>query len=86
MYVNLCRDPNNLKRTSTHMSWFPDGPKKLAVAYCNIEFQGSSPDTCMDSYIWDVGKIHILNKTSFSSFNLIQCHNLQNMSQKIDNK
>ena len=52
------------------MSWFPDGPKKLAVAYCNLEFQGSSPDTSMDSYIWDVGEIHILNRALFSSFHL----------------
>lgn len=52
----ICRDPNELKRTATHISWFPDGPRKLAVAYCNLEFQGSSPDTSNDSYIWDVGK------------------------------
>ena len=50
------RDPNEIKRTSTHISWFPDGPRKLAVAYCNLEFQGSTPDTSMESYIWDVGK------------------------------
>ena len=50
------RDPNEIKRTATHISWFPDGPRKLAVAYCNLEFQGSSADTSMDSYIWDVGK------------------------------
>ena len=55
------------------MSWFPDGPKKLAVAYCNLEFQGSSPDTSMDSYIWDVGEIHILNRALFSSFHLTHC-------------
>lgn len=57
-YVLLlsCRDPNEIKRTATHISWYPDGPRKLAVAYCNLEFQGSSPDTSMDSYIWDVGR------------------------------
>ncbi|XP_050391535.1 dynein intermediate chain 3, ciliary [Patella vulgata] len=52
--INVFRDPNSIKRTATHISWFPDGPRKLAVAYCNLEFQGSSPDTSMDSYIWDV--------------------------------
>ncbi|WAQ97162.1 DYI3-like protein [Mya arenaria] len=52
--INVFRDPNEMKRTATHISWFPDGPRKLAVAYCNLEFQGSSPDTSMDSYIWDV--------------------------------
>lgn len=51
----LDRDPNEIKRTATHISWFPDGPRKLAVAYCTLEFQGSSSDTSMDSYIWDVG-------------------------------
>lgn len=52
--INVFRDPNEIKRTSTHISWFPDGPRKLAVAYCNLEFQGSTPDTSMESYIWDV--------------------------------
>jgi len=52
--INVFRDPNEIKRTATNISWYPDGPRKLAVAYCNLEFQGSTPDTCMDSYIWDV--------------------------------
>lgn len=52
--INVFRDPNDVKRTATHISWFPDGPRKLAVAYCNLEFQSSSADTSMDSYIWDV--------------------------------
>ena len=50
------RDPNEAKRTASHISWFPDGPRKLAIAYCNMDFQGSAPDTSMDSYIWDIGK------------------------------
>jgi len=49
------RDPNELKRTATSLSWYPDGGKKLAVAYSNLEFQRSSPDTSFDSYIWDIG-------------------------------
>lgn len=52
--INVFRDPNDVKRTATHISWYPDGPRKLAVAYCNLDFQGSSTDTSMDSYIWDV--------------------------------
>ncbi|KAK2150722.1 hypothetical protein LSH36_393g00019 [Paralvinella palmiformis] len=52
--INVYRDPNELKRTATHISWFPDGPRKLAIAYCNLDFQGSSPDTSMESYIWDI--------------------------------
>ena len=50
------RDPNEYKRTATHISWFPDGPRKLAIAYCNLEFQRSPTDICNDSYIWDVGR------------------------------
>lgn len=50
------RDPNEIKRTAAHISWFPDGPKKLAIAYCNLDFQGSAPDSNMESYIWDVGE------------------------------
>ena len=50
------RDPHELKRTATHISWFPDGAKKLAVAYCVLEFQMSCPDTSFDSFIWDIGK------------------------------
>ncbi|XP_067928914.1 dynein intermediate chain 3, ciliary-like [Watersipora subatra] len=52
--INVFRDPNEYKRTATHISWFPDGPRKLAIAYCNLEFQMSPTDICNDSYIWDV--------------------------------
>ena len=58
MYVD--RDPNEYKRTATHISWFPDGPRKLAIAYCNLEFQRSPTDICNDSYIWDVGRCKII--------------------------
>ncbi|XP_033127579.1 dynein intermediate chain 3, ciliary-like [Anneissia japonica] len=52
--INVFRDPNEVKRTATHLSWYPDGAKKLAVAYSNLEFQRSSSDTSFDSYIWDI--------------------------------
>ncbi|XP_002735265.1 dynein intermediate chain 3, ciliary-like [Saccoglossus kowalevskii] len=52
--INVFRDPNEVKRTATNLSWYPDGARKLAVAYSNLEFQRSSPDTSMDSYIWDI--------------------------------
>ena len=45
-----------MKRTATSISWYPDGAKKLAVAYSMLEFQKHSPETCLDSYIWDIGK------------------------------
>ncbi|PIK43294.1 putative dynein intermediate chain 3, ciliary [Apostichopus japonicus] len=52
--INVFRDPNEIKRTATHLSWYPDGAKKLAVAYSNLEFQRSPADISLDSYIWDI--------------------------------
>ncbi|EDO40075.1 predicted protein [Nematostella vectensis] len=51
--INVFRDENNIKRTATSISWYPDGTQKLAVAYSVLEFQKST-DICMDSYIWDI--------------------------------
>ncbi|NXH22033.1 DNAI2 protein, partial [Bucco capensis] len=48
------RDPNIKKRTATHLSWHPEASKKLAVAYCNLEFQQNKKDMSFDSYIWDL--------------------------------
>ncbi|NXA35867.1 DNAI2 protein, partial [Eudromia elegans] len=48
------RDPNITKRTATHLSWHPDGCKKLAVAYSSLEFQQNMKDMSFDSYIWDL--------------------------------
>nr|XP_023960407.1 dynein axonemal intermediate chain 2 isoform X2 [Chrysemys picta bellii] len=52
--INVFRDPNVIKRTATHLSWHPDGSKKLAVAYSSLEFQRSSKDMSYESYIWDL--------------------------------
>lgn len=52
--INVFRDPNQNKRTANHISWYIDGPKKIAASYCNLEFQKSRLDTSVDSYIWDV--------------------------------
>ncbi|XP_060914827.1 dynein axonemal intermediate chain 2 [Labrus mixtus] len=52
--INVFRDPNELKRTVTGLSWHPDGGRKLAAAYSCLEFQKSSRDLSVDSYIWDV--------------------------------
>jgi dynein intermediate chain 2 len=38
------------------MSWYPDGGRKLAVAYSILEFQKSPAGVCLDSYIWDLEK------------------------------
>ncbi|KAM4662025.1 dynein axonemal intermediate chain 2 [Discoglossus pictus] len=52
--INVFRDPNEIKRTATSLSWHPDGSKKLAVAYSSLEFQRAPKDMSYDSYIWDI--------------------------------
>ncbi|CAG5886811.1 unnamed protein product [Menidia menidia] len=52
--INVFRDPNEVKRTVTCLSWHPDGGKKLAAAYSCLEFQKTSKEMSLDSYIWDV--------------------------------
>ncbi|KAF4084935.1 hypothetical protein AMELA_G00111730 [Ameiurus melas] len=52
--INVFRDPNEVKRTATSLSWHPDGGRKLAVAYSCLEFQKFSKNMCYDSYIWDI--------------------------------
>ena len=51
-----CRDPNDIKRSVSFMSWHPDGPRKLAAAYSVLEFQKAPMGISFDSYIWDVGE------------------------------
>lgn len=71
--INVFRDPNVNKRTANHISWYIDGPKKIAASYCNLEFQKSRLDTSVDSYIWDVGTYHFrVMRYSFHSFNKFQ--------------
>ncbi|XP_044028014.1 dynein axonemal intermediate chain 2 isoform X1 [Siniperca chuatsi] len=52
--INVFRDPNEVKRTVTGLSWHPDGGRKLAAAYSCLEFQKCSKDMSLDSYIWDI--------------------------------
>uniref|UniRef100_UPI003AAB5D2A dynein axonemal intermediate chain 2-like n=1 Tax=Centroberyx gerrardi TaxID=166262 RepID=UPI003AAB5D2A len=51
--INVFRDPNEVKRTATGLSWHPDGSRKLAVAYSCLEFQKATEEMSFDSYIWD---------------------------------
>jgi len=64
---HLCRDPNEVKRSVAHISWFPDGPKKLAVAYSRLEFQSvaAALTSNTESYIWDIGKKRRIHSFSF---------------------
>ncbi|XP_060948510.1 dynein axonemal intermediate chain 2-like [Limanda limanda] len=52
--INVFRDPNEVKRTVTALSWHPDCGSKLAAAYSCLEFQKTSKDMSLDSYIWDI--------------------------------
>uniref|UniRef100_A0A8C9SCC7 Dynein axonemal intermediate chain 2 n=1 Tax=Scleropages formosus TaxID=113540 RepID=A0A8C9SCC7_SCLFO len=52
--INVFRDPNEVKRTASSLSWHPDGNHKLAVAYSCLEFQRAPKDMSFDSYIWDI--------------------------------
>ncbi|KAJ0005286.1 hypothetical protein NQD34_011500 [Periophthalmus magnuspinnatus] len=52
--INIFRDPNEVRRTVTCLSWHPDGGKKLAGAYSCLHFQTSQSNMCEDSYIWDI--------------------------------
>ena len=54
--ISIFRDPSELKRTVTHISWYPDGAHRLAAAYSSLEFQKSSNQMSLESYIWELGK------------------------------
>eukprot|EP00128_Syssomonas_multiformis_P018454 Colp12_sorted_trinity150504_noHs@34982 len=52
--INVFRDPSQIKRTATHLSWYPDDASRLAVAYSILEFQKMPAGMSADSYIWDI--------------------------------
>ncbi|XP_005412284.1 PREDICTED: dynein intermediate chain 2, axonemal isoform X1 [Chinchilla lanigera] len=52
--INVFRDPQEIKRTATHLSWHPDGNRKLAVAYSCLDFQRAPVGMSHESYIWDL--------------------------------
>ena len=53
--LSVFKDPNTVKRTVSNISWYPDGGKKLAVAFAIMQFQDWRMDKMSNlSYIWDV--------------------------------
>lgn len=66
MCCQYFRDPCELKRTATSLSWYPESTRKLAVAYSILEFQKFAGETSMDSYIWDIGKDWFIKSIFFS--------------------
>mmetsp|Transcript_27229 Transcript_27229/g.69188 ORF Transcript_27229/g.69188 Transcript_27229/m.69188 type:complete len:565 (-) Transcript_27229:474-2168(-) len=53
--LSVFKDPEMIKRTVTNISWYPDGGKKLAVAFSIMQFQDYRMEQMsLNSYIWDV--------------------------------
>ncbi|GBG59136.1 hypothetical protein CBR_g32153 [Chara braunii] len=53
--LTVFRDPDPVvKRSASYISWYPDGARKLAVAYSILQFQRMPEDMSVNSYIWDV--------------------------------
>ena len=49
-----------MKRTVSHISWYPDGGRKLAVAFAIMQFQDWRMDKMSQkSYIWDVNNPNV---------------------------
>jgi dynein intermediate chain 2 len=48
------RDSSNQKRCINKISWHPDGPNKLAGAYCVMRFQQAANVISTKSYVWDL--------------------------------
>ncbi|KAH6583073.1 hypothetical protein BASA61_008197 [Batrachochytrium salamandrivorans] len=54
--VNVYRDPNEIKRSASYLSWYPEDGHKIAVAYSVLDFQKMPANMSLDSYIWDIEK------------------------------
>ena len=53
--LSVFKDPSEVKRTVSNISWYPDGGKKLAVAFAIMQFQDARMEQAQEfSYIWDV--------------------------------
>jgi len=52
--VAVFRDPNETRRAVNSLSWHPEGPHKLAVSHCIMQFQKMPANMPVSSYIWDL--------------------------------
>jgi len=53
--LSVFKDPEEVKRTVSNISWYPDGGKKLAVSFAIMQFQDRRTSIAgPNSYIWDV--------------------------------
>jgi len=68
----LYRDPNEVKRAVSHISWYPDGAHRLAAAYSSLGFQKGSLTVPLESYIWELGESLLINIPLLSHSNHVQ--------------
>ncbi|GAQ88949.1 Cytoplasmic dynein intermediate chain [Klebsormidium nitens] len=53
--LTVFREPTQrIRRAASYISWYPDGARKLAVAYSILQFQQMPEDMPTSSYIWDI--------------------------------
>jgi len=53
--LSVFKDPNQIKRTVSTISFHPDGGRKIAVAFCLLQFQDERAESASNlSYIWNV--------------------------------
>jgi dynein axonemal intermediate chain 2 len=52
--IAVFRDPSAEARTVAWVSWHPEGPTKVAVAYSSLEFQKATDSMSLKSHIWDI--------------------------------
>ena len=86
--VHVFRDPTptHYKRPISSISWCPDGGSKIAIAYCNLEFQATHPDATKESYIFKVGKniYATLNILNSSTLNKVDYYRNINKNEKME--
>lgn len=51
--LTVLTDPSPIKRGAVSLSWHQDC-RKLAVAYCQMKFQGNTEGMSVKSHIWDI--------------------------------
>jgi dynein intermediate chain 2 len=52
--VAVFKDPNEIKRAATCISWHPEDSNKIAVSYSILQFQKTPDKMNLASYIWDL--------------------------------
>jgi len=57
MIVGACRDPNDIKRPVTSVAWHPEGPDRMVVSHCIVNFQQHTPDISLDCYVYRTGSL-----------------------------